>query len=456
MTDTAPSMAARFAALPEARRKRIFAALSVRERQELEHLWAFWARPAQLAPPGNWRVWLILAGRAWGKSRAGAEWVRGQVQSKRCGRLALCGATAADARDVMVEGESGLLAISPPWFRPTYEPSKRRLTWPNGAIATLYSADEPDRLRGPQHDGAWADEIAAWRYPEAWDQLQFGLRLGDPRVVATTTPRPTPLVRALIEAPTTHATRGTTYENRDNLPASYFDQILAKYEGTRLGRQELLAEILDDNPGALFARTLIDDARVRRAPDLLRVVVAIDPAVSHDITSDETGIIVAGLGVDLHAYVLDDLSGRFTPSEWGKRAVDAYFDRDADRIIAEVNQGGDMVEANLRTIDPTIAYKAVRASRGKHVRAEPVAGLYEQGRVHHVGMLPELEDQMVSWDPTMPRGARSPARGKTQSAAPVSSAERSPDRLDALVWAMTELMLEAQPVTRDFENLPPG
>jgi phage terminase large subunit-like protein len=431
------SRADRFAKLPAPKRRAFLTKLAPEERAELEYDWRFWARPEQLAPPGLWRAWLILSGRGWGKTRSGAEWVRGQVETERCKRLALVGATAADTRDVLVEGESGILASSPPWNRPVYEPSKRRLTWPNGALATLYSADEPDRLRGPQHDGAWADELAAWRYPDAWIQLQFGLRLGDdPRVVVTTTPRPTALVRDLARAATTLVSRGSSYENSANLAPAFLDELKRRYENTRLGRQEIFGDILDDNPGALFRRTDIEGARVRRAPSLVRIVVAIDPAVSHDETSSETGIVVAGLGDDGHAYVLDDCSGIFTPAAWAKRAVDTFYDHGADRIVAEVNQGGALVEANLRTVDARVPYKAVRASRGKAIRAEPVAALYEQGKVHHVGILVALEDQMCGWDPT--------------------TSERSPDRMDALVWALTELAIESQPALRDLEFLPPA
>ena len=281
------------------------------------------------------------------------------------------------------------------------------------------------------------DELAAWRYPDAWDQLMFGLRLGqDPRVVVTTTPRPTPLVRQLVTASTTHTTRGSTYENRAHLAPGFLAEIERRYGQTRIGRQEIYGEILDDNPGALFHRADIERGRVREAPTLIRIIVAIDPAVSSDETSDETGIVVVGLGTDMHAYVLDDVSGRYTPAAWARRAIAAFHSHRADRIVAEVNQGGALVEANLRTVDPRIPYKAVRASRGKAIRAEPVAALYEQGRVHHVGVLAALEDQLVGWDPT--------------------TAVKSPDRLDALVWGVTELLVEAQPVSRQLENLPPG
>jgi phage terminase large subunit-like protein len=398
---------------------------------------------------------LFLAGLACiptHNTRTGAEWVRRLVESGRAGRVALVAATAADARDVVVEGASGLVSICPPWNRPLYEPSKRRLTWPNGAIASLYSADEPDRLRGPQHDAAWTDELAAWRYPEAWDQLMFGLRLGtDPRVIVTTTPRPTPLVRQLISLPTTVVTRGTTYENRSHLAGAFYDSIVRQYEGTRMGQQELLAELLDDNPGALFRRDDIEKARVREAPPLVRMVVAIDPAVSTGESSNETGIVVAGLGSDGHGYVLADVSGRLTPYEWAQRAVDSYHAHRADRIVAEKNQGGALVESNLRTVDPRIPYKGVTATRGKKTRAEPAAALYEQGRVHHVGCFPKLEDQMCAWDPSA-----EVARSRRESVMAAASRSTSPDRMDALVWALTELLIEAQPVLRDFDHLPPA
>jgi len=406
--------------LPKAEIKRGIAQLSQREVETLLYDWSLLARENQIAPTGNWRTWLVMAGRGFGKTRVGAEWVRGEVESKRRGRIALIAPTASDARDVMVEGESGILAISPNWDRPLYEPSKRRLTWRNGAIATTYSADEPDRLRGPQHDGAWCDELAAWKYPEAWDMLLFGLRLGvDPRSVVTTTPRPTKIIRDLAKSATTHVTRGSTFDNRANLAQAFLEEITRKYEGTRLGRQELNAEILDDNPNALWQRAAIDALRVKEAPPLKRVVVGIDPSVTGGSESDECGIVCAGLGIDGHGYVLDDLSLVASPDGWARVAVRAYHDRKADRIVAEVNNGGEMVELVIRTVDRNVSYKAVHASRGKMIRAEPIAALYEQSRVHHVGGFPKLEDQMVEYDP--------------------NTATHSPDRMDALVWVMTEL-----------------
>jgi len=331
----------------------------------------------------------------------------------------------------MVEGESGILAISPPWDRPRYEPSKRRLIWPNGAVATLYSADELERLRGPQHDATWCDELGSWRYPEAWDMLMFGLRLGtDPRVVVTTTPRPTKLIRALIADPTTVVTRGSTYENRANLAPPFLDQIIRKYEGTRLGRQELEAELLDDVPGALWTRSIIEAARALTAPSLIRVVVAIDPAATSTADADETGIIVAGKDGQGQGWVLADASGRYQPTEWAKTAIAAYRAHRADRVVAEVNHGGEMVEATLRAIDPNVSFAAVRASRGKVTRAEPVSALYEQGRVHHLGTFPQLEDQMCGFVPA--------GHGDVDR----RSAGHSPDRVDALVWALTNLLLD--------------
>jgi len=377
--------------------------------------WRDFARPAQLAPEGKWTAWLYVGGRGAGKTRAGAEWVHEQVAAG-ARRIALIGPTAGDVRDVMVEGESGILNCGA--TRPTYEPSKRRVTWPNGAIATTYSADEPDRLRGPQHDAAWADEIAAWRYPAAWDMMMLGLRLGaDPRVVATTTPKPVKLVRDLLE--TAVVTRSTTYDNLDNLAPTFREQILARYEGTRLGRQELLAELLEDVPGALWTRDLIERSRGVAPDPLPRIVVAIDPAVTSGEQSDATGILVVGAMQNV-GYVLEDLSGRFPPEQWARIAVDAYQRWDADRIVAEANNGGDLVGSVLRAVNPNVPVRLVRASRGKRARAEPVSALYEQGRIIHCGTFPELEDELCVWTP---------------------DTVESPDRLDAMVWGFTDLML---------------
>ena len=392
--------------------------LSNEEAAQLRYMWEFWARPEQLAPPDPWSIWLIKAGRGWGKTRVGAEWVRNMKDS--VGRIALIGPTAADVRDVMVDGDSGIIPISPPWDKPEYQPSKRRVVWQNGSVAYMYSADEPERLRGPQHGAAWCDEAGSWRYPDTWDMMMFGLRLGkNPKVAVTTTPRPTPMLKQIQSAPNAVITRGTTYENRANLAASFFDSIITKYEGTRLGRQELEGHDLDDSPGAMWNRDQIDKFRIRKALDMVRIVVAIDPAVTSKDDSDETGIVVVGKDEFGHAYVLEDCSIKGTPDEWGRAAIQAMNRHQADRIIAEVNQGGDMVRYVLETIDKNVPVKMVRASRGKVSRAEPVSALYEQGKVHHVGVFHKLEDQMCTWEPGMP----------------------SPDRMDAMVWGMTELML---------------
>ena len=419
------SLAERLAALPGEQLQAVIETLTDDEAAALLYDWKFWARPSQLPPPGDWRVWLILAGRGFGKTRTGAETTIDRVRRSVSKRVGLIAPTAADARDVMVEGESGILACSPPDFRPLYEPSKRRLTWPNGAVATLFSAEEPDRLRGPQHDFIWADEPAAWKYPETWDMAMFGLRLGtNPQVVATTTPRPTRLIRDLVADPGTVVTRGTTYENARNLAPAFLTAIVKKYEGTRLGRQELNGEILDDNPGALWSRNVIEALRVREHPPLLRIVVGVDPAVTSDPKSDETGIVVAGVDAAGHCYVLADASLQGTPLTWATAVKRVYDQYRADRVVAEKNNGGELVEANLRTVDRTLPYRGVWASRGKQTRAEPISSLYEQGKVHHVGTFPLLEDQMCDWAP--------------------DSGDPSPDRMDALVWAITELTQKPQ------------
>lgn len=370
---------------------------------------------------------MVLAGRGSGKTRTGAEWIREQVEQNGKTRIALVAPTAADARDVMVEGESGLLSVFPDASRPLYEPSKRRITFRNGAIATTYSADEPERLRGPQHDCAWCDEIGAWNYPEAWDMLLFGLRLGqNPRTVVTTTPKPIPLIRTLLKATTTAVVRGSTHENRENLAPEFLADIISRYEGTRLGRQEIHAEVLEDVEGALWTRELIDSRRIAsiRARDLQRVVVAIDPAVSSGEDSDDTGIVAAAKGVDGRGYLLADATCRLSPDGWANRAVALLQEHNGDRIIAEVNNGGDLVERVIRTVDARVPYKKVHASRGKITRAEPIAAMYEQGKISHVGTFDKLEDEMATYTG--------------------SPGEKSPNRMDALVWAFTELFIESK------------
>ncbi len=416
------------AALSPAEQAEFLAGLTEAQAEALLYDWrGFHARPAQIAPDGDWFIWLALAGRGFGKTRMGAEWVREQVEAGNATRIALVAETAADARDVMVEGPSGILAVHPPQKRPLYEPSKRRLTWPNGAVATLFNAVEPDQLRGPQFDCAWSDELAKWRYAqETWDMLQFGLRLGsDPRQLVTTTPRPIAIVRDLVARAARGdgvvVTRGRTQDNRANLASGFIREIEARYAGTRLGRQELEGEILDDAPGALWTRRGLDEWRRAQAPGLTRIVVAVDPPATSGEDADECGIVCAAIGEDGRGYVLADRSMRGTPEQWARRAVSVAHEFNADRVVAEVNNGGEMVEAVIRAVAPNLSYRDVRASRGKHVRAEPISALYEQGRVSHVGAFPQLEDQLVMITAS---GYEGPG---------------SPDRADALVWALTEL-----------------
>ncbi|HEV2700463.1 MAG TPA: terminase family protein [Steroidobacteraceae bacterium] len=392
--------------------------------------WSLIARPNQLPPIWAWFIWLLLAGRGFGKTRSELEFCRTEVEAGRAGRVALVAATAADARDVLVEGPSGILTISPDYNRPVYEPSKRRLTWPNGAVATTFSADEADRLRGPQHDLAVCDELAAWRYPEAWDMLMMGLRMGkNPRCVVATTPRPGKLLRSLLarEGKDVAVTRGATFDNAANLAPQFLDTIITRYQGTRLGRQELNGEMLADTPGALWSLSNLDETRVVAAPLLKRIVVAIDPAGSTAEGSDETGIVTAGLGINDHGYVLGDLSGRYAPAEWARRALNIFHALGADRIVIEKNFGGDMAAATLRSIEPLIPITEVTSSRGKILRAEPVSALFEQRRAHVVGSLPDLETQMASFTSDWSR-----------------ERDGSPDRVDAMVFALTELMLNAK------------
>jgi phage terminase large subunit-like protein len=396
--------------------------------QRLEYLlpysWSRHARADQLPPEGDWLVWLILAGRGWGKTRTGAEWIKAQALEHPGTRWAVVAPTYADARDTCIEGESGLISILPPDRVANWNRSLGELVLANGSRVKLFSADEPERLRGPQHHGAWCDEPASWRYGmDAWDQLQFGLRLGQhPRTVVTGTPKPVRLVKRLAERDDVVVTRGSTFDNAANLAPAALAELRARYEGTRLGRQELHAELLLDTPGALWqvGQFDADGFRVGNAPELVRAVVAVDPAVTSEEDSDATGIVAVGLAADGDLYVLADRTVRASPDGWARVAVDLYDSVEGDRVVAEVNNGGDLVEHVLRTVDPSVPYRKVTASRGKRLRAEPVAALYEQGRVHHVGQLTDLEEQMVSWTPEV---------------------GWSPDRLDALVWAVTDLVL---------------
>lgn len=409
--------------------KPFLATLTDEEAAALLYDWHEWARPSQLAPEGEWDGWLTIAGRGFGKTRTGAETVRDEVESGRSKRIGLVGETSADGKDVIVNGESGIISCSPPWFMPEFTASsssgRPKLTWPNGAIATLYDAREPDQLRGPQHDFIWFDELAKFRYAQAvFDQAMFGLRLGKfPRWMATTTPRPIALIKRLILQKGVIVTRGKSEDNLPNLSPSYQRNVIDRYRGTRLGRQELDAEILEDVPGALWSRRSLDECRVEKCPALQRIVVAVDPAISGGENSNENGIIVAGVAADNSAYVIEDWSLRASPDEWARKAVAAYRKHEADCIVAEANQGGEMVASVIKSV-ADIPVKLVKATRGKYVRAEPISALYEQGRVHHVGAFVDLEDQMISF---------TPERASDRSDG------YSPDRVDALVWCMTEL-----------------
>lgn len=380
----------------------------------LKYDWDFWARDKQRQPDAEFFVWLILAGRGFGKTRTGAETVRQWVRDNTI--VNLIGATADDARDIMIEGESGILAICPDSERPDYIASKRRLEWKNGAVSLIFTADEPERLRGKQAMKIWMDELAAWRYPEAYDQAMMGLRLGNnPQAIITTTPKPTKIILDLIKDNRNVITTGSTYENRVNLSDGFFDYVIKKYEGTRLGRQELNAELLMDTPGALWKREQIDAARVVKAPELDYVIVGVDPSASSD--GDEAGIITAGRkGEDYYTLADDSVQG--SPQVWATAVVTAYHRHKANLIVAEKNNGGEMVEAVIKQVDPDVPVRLVHASRGKATRAEPVAAISEQGRDHHVGSFPALEDELCLWMP----------------------GDASPNRLDAKVWAITELL----------------
>jgi phage terminase large subunit-like protein len=408
--------------------------------EELQYNWEFWARPNQLAPKGDWKVWVALAGRGFGKTRTGVEWVRELVKQGHK-RIACVASTKGDVRRVMVEGESGLLNVC--WKGdkthagkemgyPVWSPTNNTLTWANGAKAEFFSAEDPERLRGPQFSAAWCDEICAWtRMQETWDMLQFTLRLGKkPQIFISTTPKPVKLLRQIVakenvESGRVVLTTGSSYENSDNIDL----EALKQYEGTRLGRQELYAEILDESAGALWNRALLDKCDASDITDieafsqtLSRIVVSVDPAVTANEESDLTGIVVAGVDVNGTAYVLEDATGMYVPEQWAAKAVELYYKYKADRIVAERNQGGDMVKHTLRTVDETVPITLVHASRGKFARAEPVSALYERGKVKHCRDLHELEQQMVTWEPLGSIG--------------------SPDRLDALVWAITNLLLK--------------
>lgn len=402
-------------------KKEVLKAIETLDKATIERLlydWEMWARPNQLIPEGDWVNWVILAGRGWGKTRTGAETVR-RWQEDGAKLIGLIGQTPGEVRKVMIEGESGIINISPPWNKPVYQSSKAQLLWPNGAVAHIYSAENPEVLRGPQHEKLWFDELAKFsKLQDTWDNAMLGLRLGkNPQAIITTTPRPVKILKDLLERNTTVITKGSTFENAPNLAQAFIDLVVGDYDGTRLGRQELYGELLADVEGALWNRDLIEKNRVSKLPEMLRIVVAIDPAVTSEPGSDETGIVVAGLGVDFNAYVLEDISIRGTPTMWAKSAITAFYKWNADRIIGEANNGGDMIETVIRGVDNSVSYKKVWASRGKITRAEPIVSLYEQEKVKHVGYFSELEDEMCQYI----LGAK------------------SPNRMDALVWAVTEL-----------------
>ena len=408
------------ALLTETEQEKVYKGYDVEQMEALLYDWNFWARPSQQTPEQDFFVWLILAGRGYGKTRVACEQL---LKWKREGykRFAIVAQTPAEARDVIIEGESGLLSISPLWDMPVYEPSKRRVTWGSGTTAIIYSGENPEQLRGAQQEKAIVDELAKYKYPqETWDNLLLGTRIGDnPQIVIATTPKPIKTLKEIISQPDTIITKGSTYENRSNLAEKFFATVVRKYEGTRLGRQELHAEILDDNPSALWHSDIIEKYRVDKAPELVRIIVAIDPATTDDENSDEAGIVVAGVDMRGHGYILEDVSLKASPDKWAQKAVYVYNKWEADRIIGEANNGGDMIEIIIRQHEKHVAYSKVWASRGKYIRAEPVAALYEQGKVHHVEMYPELEDELCDWEP----------------------GDKSPNRLDALVWAITDLML---------------
>jgi phage terminase large subunit-like protein len=447
---------------PEGALAKLRESFSAAEIARLLRNWDLVGRPEQHTPPGKWVTWLALAGRGWGKTRAGSEFTIRKARAMPGSRGFLAARTAGDVRDVAIEGESGILACSPPGFYPRWQPSKRRLTWPNGAQASTFSSDVPDAGRGPQYHWGWGDELAAWYDFELWDNLEFGLRLGQfPQAMVTTTPKPVATLREMVkasqfgpdpESATVYVTKGRTYDNIANLAPAYIAKVIKKYEGTRQGRQELEAELLDDTPGALWSRALIDALRVRRCPELQRIVVAVDPAVTSGEQSDMTGIIVAGLGVDGLGYVLADLTCKMSPADWAARAVAAYHLFQADELVAEVNNGGDLVEAMIRLADKNVVYRKIHASRGKRVRAEPVSALYEQKKVRHViemvaetradgtiiwrqkrndeRHLVDLEDQQVQYTPM--------------------GFEGSPDRVDALVYALSALLVEEDEGANDL------
>jgi len=436
MSATDASLVERIADLLPEDRAELLGRLTDEQLLALRWDWRAQARPKQVAPEGDWSTWIVRAGRGFGKTRTGAGWTHERAMEEPR-EIAYIAKTPADARDFMIEGPGGILRNTPPWECPLYEPSKRSLSWPNGSEATVFSSEDPNQLRGFSGDTAWLDEFAKWKNPEeCWNQLQYGMRevsSDRPRQLITTTPRAIKVLRAIEARESTVTVTGSSYENLSNLAPEWVDDTLGQYEGTRLGRQEIHAEYLDDVPGALWNRKLIEETRWpsdREAPTRVRVVVGVDPAASTSEGSSETGIVVAAVGPcscrgerEMHGFVVSDRSLRASPDGWGRAAVRAYETYRGDRIVGERNNGGDMVEHVVRTVEKSVSFKSVYASRGKAIRAEPIAALYEQGKVHHLEPFPDLEDQMCTWVPGEPGD--------------------SPDRVDALVWALTDLMVKA-------------
>ena len=421
-----------FALLTAEESAALFDAMTPQERASKLYDWSFWARPEQLEPAGVWSTWLALCGRGWGKTEAGAQWIRHRV-ANGARSLAIVAETQKDLEEVMVPR---IVKAHPPGEAPSVRYKPVRVKWANGALALGYNGTEPNQLRGPEFDTAWVDELAKYRAAQdVWDMLQFTMRVGDPRVLVTTTPRPTAIIKAIVSDRRTIVMRGNTLDNAPNLPPEFVEKLVERYGGTRLGRQEINAELLEDVPGALFNQDNIDKNRIRNKSGLAsislrRIVVAVDPAITSGEDSDETGVVVCGVDDQHppHGYVLDDVSGIYAPAEWAKKALHMYHKHKADRIVAEINQGGEMVEATIRMFNANVPYKGVHASRGKVIRAEPVSGLYEQNRVHHVGIFADLETQLCAFTSDFDK----------------KKSGYSPDRLDAMVWAMTELMVEHQ------------
>jgi phage terminase large subunit-like protein len=416
--------------------KAVHDALTPKQRLAVRYCWPLWARPlgrlptgeytGQVEPPVDFVTWLVLAGRGFGKSRLATEWVRGKAEKFPGCRIAMMGRTAGEARKVLGFGDSGLMNVCPPWFRPSWSVVDQCFHFPNGSMAFLYSAEEPDSTRGLQHHFAVADELAAWRRAaEAWSNLMMGLRLGaHPRVVVTTTPRPLELLRELRKRPSTVVTRGATFDNAANLPRSFLEEMQGQFGGSSLGQQELLGELLDQAPGALWQRSWLDKHRVPKAPALIRIAVGVDPSASDGEEHDEAGIVVVGLGDNGHCYVLEDASILASPDQWARRVARAYQDNDADFVVEETVRGGAMASSVIKLVDPKIPIRTRGGNRGKRSRAEPIAALYEMGKVHHVGTFRELEDELCSF---------------------TASSPKSPNRLDSLVYAVASLALEKPP-----------